>query len=68
MKVELVVECKKVGDIEPWSAHRVDVTMVDADVDTVIESIGLKQLLNHIGEDSLISHLEDRGFKITDEQ
>ncbi len=67
MKTELTIQCKRVTEIEPWSSNRVDVTLDDADLDSVIESVGLYQLLNHVGEEELIKHLEDLGFKITDE-
>jgi hypothetical protein len=68
MKVDLTIECKQVSEIDPWSPHRLDVSLVDACLESVIESIGLDKLLNHIGENDLIEHLENRGFKITDEQ
>ena len=68
MKVDLTIECKQVGEIDPWSPHRLDVNLVDACLESVIESAGLEKLLNHIGENDLIEHLENRGFKITDEQ
>lgn len=68
MKEDLTIECKRVTQIEPWSSNRLDVELEGVDIDSVIESIGEEKLLNYIGENKLIEHLEDRGFKVIDEQ
>lgn len=68
MKVDLTIECEKVSEIDPWSPHRLDVSLEGACLDSFIEDIGLEKLLNYIGENHLIEHLENRGFKITNEQ
>ena len=64
MKVDLKIECEKVSEIDPRNHQRLDVSLEGACLDSVIEGIGLKELLNYIGENHLIEHLENRGFKI----
>ncbi|CAH9017424.1 hypothetical protein VP193E371_P0214 [Vibrio phage 193E37-1] len=68
MKVNLDVECEKVSEIDPWGPYRVDIALINVDLDSVIESIGLGNLLEYISVGEIKSHLEEKGYTVSEEE
>ena len=66
MKADIQFDASSVN-VDWTNGQKVEVQVKDADVDEIIESIGLHKLLEHLDTQELIDHLRDEGYEVVDE-
>lgn len=65
--VDLTLQTKGEVKIEPSYSGKVEVTVDSVDIDDVIAEIGFGELFAHMDIDEVISELESKGYKVSDE-
>lgn len=62
-KIDISLYTKEVGRIEPYSGYKMEVSLEGADMTDFLSEYE-NDILNYIGEQTLVGYLEELGYEV----